>query len=101
MSQESTDSLKSPCLPIALLALALIMFFGWQIRNVMGQKESLNAVAKSREAAVKESKTVQDKLQAVATALIKLADTDPDAKAIVQFYGIQQTAPAGAAAPKK
>lgn len=97
-------------LPFALLAAAIAVVMVAQTVNTFKARNSLRdgktqlaEAYHSREAMVKQSKEIQDKLQALILDLLMLAQTDPDAKQIVSKYNIQQngaaTAPAAAPAP--
>ncbi len=97
-------------LPFALLATAIAIAMiaqtvsTFKARNTLRDgKVQLSEAYNSRLAMVKQSKEIQDKLQALILDLLMLAQTDPDAKQIVSKYNIQQngaaTAPAAAPAP--
>jgi len=97
-------------LPFALLSAAIAVVMVAQTFNTFKAKNSLRdgkvqlaEAYHSREAMVKQSKDIQEKLQALILDLLMLAQTDPDAKQIVAKYNIQQngaaTAPATTPAP--
>jgi len=117
MSSEPDYNFNSPAasgsngasilLPFALLSAAIAVVMVAQTVNVFKARTSLrdgktqlaDAYSK-RQALVKQSADIQQKLQALVLDLLLLAKTDEDAKAIVQKYNIQQNAPAGSdAAP--
>ena len=97
-------------LPFALLTAAIAVVMVAQTVNTFKAKNSLRdgkvqltEAYNSRIAMVKQSKDIQEKLQALILDLLLLAKTDPDAQQIVSKYNIQQngaaTAPAAAPAP--
>jgi len=95
-----------------LVSLSIIFLFVWQLKNISQQREALQGSKQKLEDAaqsnlpkldeqVNKSKQIQTGLEKLVLDLIELAKTDPDAKAIVAKYNIQQQAPpAGAGAPK-
>ncbi|HSI10649.1 MAG TPA: hypothetical protein VK961_01335 [Chthoniobacter sp.] len=97
-------------LPFALLSAAIAVVMVAQTVNTFKAKNSLRdgkvqltEAYNSRIAMVKQSKDIQEKLQALILDLLMLSKTDPDAQQIVSKYNIQQngaaTAPAAAPAP--
>jgi hypothetical protein len=109
--------------PLALLALAFAIFLfaqisslgqngrsmRWQTENLDRQigslvesEKNLGNLVKQREALVEQSQQVQARYTEMLTDLIKLSETDADARAVVEKYKIQrqqgqQTSPAAAA----
>jgi hypothetical protein len=112
--------------PLALLALAFAIFLfaqisslgqngrsmRWQTENLDRQigslvesEKNLGNLVKQREALVEQSQQVQARYTEMLTDLIKLSETDADARAVVEKYKIQrqqgqQTSPAAAATPQ-
>ena len=112
--------------PLALLALAFAIFLfaqisslgqngrsmRWQTENLDRQigslvesEKNLGNLVKQREALVEQSQQVQARYTEMLTDLIKLSETDADARAVVEKYKIQrqqgqQTAPADTATPQ-
>lgn len=113
-------------LPLALLAISFAIFLFAQIsslgqngRSMTWQSENLDRqvgslveseknlanLVKQRESLVEQSQQVQARYTEMLTDLIKLAETDSDARTIVDKYKIQrqqnqQAAPSGAATPQ-
>jgi flagellar basal body-associated protein FliL len=113
-------------LPIALLAVAFAIFLfaqisslgqngrsmRWQSENLDRQigslvesEKNLGNLIKQREALVQQSQQVQSRYTEMLTDLINLADTDADARAVVEKYKIQrqqnnEAAPAASANPQ-
>jgi len=92
-------------IPFALITAAIAVLMVAQTVNVFkghsGLRDTQVQYAKAytqREALVKQSQDLQQKLQNLVLDLLILAKTDDDAKAIVQKYNIQQNAPEGAPA---
>jgi hypothetical protein len=85
-------------LPFALLSAAIAVVMVAQTVNVFKAHSSLrDGLAKlgdayrQREALVKQSQDLQQKLQNLVLDLLILSKTDDDAKTIVSKYNIQQT----------
>jgi hypothetical protein len=113
-------------LPLSLLAFAFAIFLfaqisslgqngrsmRWQTENLDRQigslvesEKNLGNLVKQRETLVEQSQQVQARYTEMLTDLINLADTDADARAVVEKYKIQrqqnqQAAPAAEATPK-
>jgi hypothetical protein len=111
-ASSSTENI-SLMLPFALLAAAIAVIMVAQTVNVFKQRSSLRdgsveltKAYHDREPLVKQSKDLQEKLQALVLDLLLLSKTDDEAKQIVTKYNIQQQgteaapAPAPADAPK-
>ena len=91
-------------LPFALLCATLAVVLITQTVNTFKTRTSLREgkaqlaeAYHNREGAVKQSTELQKKLQDLVLDLLLLAKTDPDAKAIVTKYNIQQQTPAAGA----
>jgi len=128
-TENSTSQSSNPeniHFPLALLALAFAIFLfaqisslgqngrsmRWQTENLDRQigslvesEKNLGNLVKQREALVEQSQQVQARYTEMLTDLIKLSETDADARAVVEKYKIQrqqgqQTSPAAAATPQ-
>ena len=125
-SATQSSGLENIHLPLALLALAFAIFLfaqisslgqngrsmRWQTENLDRQigslvesEKNLGNLVKQREALVEQSQQVQARYTEMLTDLIKLAETDSDARAVVEKYKIQrqqnqQAAPSAAATPQ-
>jgi hypothetical protein len=123
-SQLKSSGPENIHLPLALLALAFAIFLfaqisslgqngrsmRWQAENLDRQigslvesEKNLGNLVKQRESLVEQSQQVQARYTEMLTDLIKLAETDADARAVVDKYKIQrqqnqQAAPAAGAA---
>ena len=105
---ESNSSI-SALLPLALLSAAFAVVMIAQTTTAFKAKTALRDgkaqlidLYRQREPQVKQSAAVQKQLQDLILDLLLLAKTDPEAKAIVDKFGIQQQVPAAggdAAAP--
>lgn len=102
MNFDDTTQRPAPSylLPFALLAISFTVLLVYQIINLNKQnsrmqetRKQLTEIIGQREELVKQSTELQTKLQAMALDLLELAKTNEKAKAIVQKYNIQQTAP--------
>lgn len=106
MNHEHSGSARSSVIPIVLLGVSLAAILVWQIVVTLHQrtgmyeaKRQLGAAIQTREDLVKQSNQLQAKLQTLVIDLLALAQRDEKAKAIVQKYNIQQTAPTAPALP--
>jgi len=125
LATQSSDS-ENIHLPLALLAFAFALFvfaqisslgqngrsMRWQTENLDRQigslvesEKNLGNLVKQRETLVEQSQQVQARYTEMLTDLINLADTDADARAVVEKYKIQrqqnqQAAPATEATPR-
>jgi heme exporter protein D len=88
MNANNPPSHFSPFLPVTMGLVALLLLLVWQFLQVREQKASLAQVERSREATVRDAQSVQGELERLARGLVELAKTDPQAKALVQKYGI-------------
>jgi uncharacterized iron-regulated membrane protein len=108
---ENSGSLASAQLPLALLALAFCVFLFSQISN-LGQnsramqwqsdnldreivslsdsEKRFDELIKQRETLVQQSQQVQSRYTEMLTDLIELAETDADARAVVEKFKIQR-----------
>ena len=110
-SATQSSGLENIHLPLALLALAFAIFLfaqisslgqngrsmRWQTENLDRQigslvesEKNLGNLVKQREALVEQSQQVQARYTEMLTDLIKLAETDSDARAVVEKYKIQR-----------
>jgi DNA primase len=118
MSTETTDSAPSPHLPLALIAITILIiliaqvgaskqsatFIKWQRENLEKQITQADAVdkqaadaIKNRETVVKQAGEIQNQLQTLLNDLLELSKDDKDAKDIIGKWNVQRNAPAGAA----
>ena len=89
--------------PIVLLAVSLLILLVWQVVNARSQTGSLKfakaqliETLKQREPKAQQAMELQNKLRALTLDLLKLAETDPKAQALVKKYNI----PPAPAAPE-
>ena len=106
-SDSSTGS--SAQIGLALLSAAFCIFIfsqisnlgqnassmRWQSENLNRQIQSLNGaeknaqeLVKQREATVQQTQQMQERYTSLLTDILQLADTDPDAKSVVEKYKI-------------
>lgn len=100
-SEYDTPGQDKAFLPLTLLSISMILFFSWQLYNISLQSNNLrnnkqkledfvsNSVPKLDEQGAR-AKQVQAGLEKLVLDLLEVAKTDPEAKAIVQKYQIQQ-----------
>jgi hypothetical protein len=95
MRSESSSSAFPPFFPIVLLAVSLLILLVWQVVNVSSQAKDLKAARtqlmetlKQREPQAQQAMQMQSQLRALTLDLLKLAETDPKAQALVKKYNI-------------
>lgn len=102
-------------IPIAILSLAMAIYFGvqlrntskqseimrWQLSNLDKQAENLKAAQKQyadalikSEPTIKQADQIKDQYVSLFTDLLELSKDDKDAKEVVDKWGIKQDAPA-------
>jgi chromosome segregation ATPase len=75
-----------------------------QIQSLTGAEKNAQDLIKQREATVQQTQQVQERYTSLLTDVIELAETDPDAKSVVEKYKISRQKPASnpsAVAPVK
>ena len=71
-------------LPVALLAVAILLWVGFQTSQLIRERQGLRTLKDGQEAQVQTSQKVRASLDAVATGTLKLADQgNPNARLIV------------------
>ncbi|MGB8354631.1 MAG: hypothetical protein WCD79_12130 [Chthoniobacteraceae bacterium] len=104
MNSESNSSSGKSFLPIVLISVSVIIFFGWQWTLISTQRDNLNTTKTKLDEfvtnnipklddQVAKARQVQSGLEKLVLDLLEVAKTDADAKAIVAKYNIQQQAP--------
>lgn len=95
---QHSDSIIRPdaFLPLTLLSISLILIFIWQLSTISSQRSGFQNTIQRQDELVSQSHKVQAGLEKLVNDLLDLAQTDAEAKAIVQKYGIAR----GANAPK-
>jgi hypothetical protein len=97
MTQKTQPSALNQ-LSITVLAAALIIFFGWQYSQISQLKSNLVEANEQRAVQFEQSNLVQTKtseqLESFLSDLLALAETDPQAAALVERYNIRRNAPA-------
>ncbi len=77
--------------PVSLVALSVLVFLVWQYSLTWQRQAILKNQRQERQRLVDQSKGAQTGLQQLATDLLELAQTDPEARALVEKYGITKT----------
>ncbi len=86
-------------IPLVLLSISFIILLGWQVSVSSTQKNLMENAITRQEPAVNQSQQVQASVTKLVTDLLQAAQTDAGAKAIVDKYKIQQSAPAASPTP--
>lgn len=81
--------------PVFLLALSMAGFLGWQVSVAVRQYMGSLRLADQQAVVASQAANAEAKLQAVVLDLLKLAETDSDAREIADKYNIKFTPPAG------
>lgn len=102
---NQTDSTSAPAsysafVPVLLISLAFIFLLSVQFTNASRQRsvlrnaeQSLANLEKSRASMVEQSGAVQRDLERLCSGLLDLAQTDTEAQALVQRFGIGRSGP--------
>lgn len=61
-----------------------------QIQSLTGAEKNAQELIKQREATVQQTQQVQERYTSLLTDVIELAETDPDAKSVVEKYKISR-----------
>ena len=93
--ENSTSPQTSPFIPLTLIGAAVIILMVWQLLLAWNTRSNLRTQFEQRKILVQQSEVVQGNVQSLISDLLNLAETDPQAKAIVTKYKIQRSAPAG------
>lgn len=81
MSQEPIGRVF---LPVALLAVALLLWVGFQTTQLMRERDSLHILRQGQEAQVQSSQKLRASLDAIASGTVKLAEQgNPNARLVV------------------
>jgi hypothetical protein len=86
---ETNVALRTPFWPLVLLALSMATFLGWQVMLSQRQHTALLQLAGQQTLLVGQAKQTESRLQAMMMDLLTLSKTDPNAKAIVNKFGIK------------
>lgn len=92
---DSKPSSDTTFITLTMLAISLLLLLSWQLVLGIQTKQNLNAqkLQPQRIIALEESKKVQVNLEKIVVDLMKLSETDSDAKAIVDKNQIRRTSP--------
>jgi uncharacterized protein YlxW (UPF0749 family) len=74
--------------PVCVLAATLLIVFVWQTSNAWKQQGFLKQQKQQRQELVVQSQAAQTALQRLMEDLLDLAQTDPEAKALVDKYKV-------------
>jgi hypothetical protein len=103
MRSESSSFAFPPFFPIVLLAVSVLILMVCQVVSARGQANALQAAKvqlaetlKKRAPQAQQALQMQNQLRALTIDLLKLAETDPKADALVKKYNI----PPAPAAPE-
>ena len=95
MRSESSSSAFPAFFPIVLLAVSLLVLLVCQVVNVSTQAKDLKAAKaqlvetlKQRDPQAKQALQMQNEFRTLTLDLLKLAETDPKADALVKKYNI-------------
>jgi hypothetical protein len=90
---EPEPSRPSAFVPLLLLALALITIEGGAVIHARARIQALRTQVEQLELACRQHPQGDAKLESLLTSLVRLAEVDSDAKAIVAKYGLAAPAP--------
>jgi len=84
MSVGTTGQTGRVFLPVALLAVAILLWVGFQTTQLIAERESLHTLRQGQESQVQSSQKLRASLDAVASATAKLAEQgNPNARLVV------------------
>jgi len=79
-----TDAAARVFLPVALLAVAIFLWVGFQTTQLIRERQALQTLRQGQEAQVQSSQKLRASLEAIATGTAKLAQQgNPNARLIV------------------
>jgi hypothetical protein len=88
-TREKDTVLFTPFWPLCLMAVSLALFLGWQVTTAARQYIALLRLADQQTLLTGQAAQAEGKLQAMMMELLKLSQTDADAKAIVNKYNVK------------
>ncbi len=84
VSPSPSPSTLSAFLPVLILGLVLLAWFGFQASQLRGERDAMREVTTNQEKTVQDSKKLRDSLDAIARGTAQLADAgNPNARLIV------------------
>lgn len=89
--------------PVVLLALALVIFLGWQVWAGIRQYKSASQIWNQQEAMAQQAAETKRNFQAMMIEFIELAENNDEARRIIRKYNVTfnpNKAPAPAPVPK-
>lgn len=90
------SSPRGAFLPLALLSASLLIILSWQIFLSLQTRTNARAQFEQRKQLVEQSTKLQGGLETLVNDLLTLAETDKDAKAVVDKYQIRRNTPPAA-----
>lgn len=99
MNTPSAPGVFSAFLPLCLVSLSVAIFMGWQVSLGIEQRQELIRMGERQKSLASQAAQTESQLQALMMDLLRLAETDKDARAIISKYNIRFNPPADAAAP--
>ncbi len=91
--QVQVEKPVNPFLPIALVAVSVIVILGQNFLQMREQQTALQQIRDQQVPIVEQSRQVQMRFQKMMMDLLQLSQTDKDAQTIVAKYGIAVQAP--------
>lgn len=87
------DTLRYAFGPSVLLALSLAMVLGWNVFQAWRQQQVIKRMLAQNVVVLQQAAATELRLQALLMELVTLAQTDPQAKSIVEKYQIRYNQP--------
>lgn len=88
-ANEENTNLFTPFWPLCMMAVSLAVFMGWQVTMATRQYIALLRLADQQTFMAGQAVQAESKLQAMMIDLLELSKRDPDARAIVNKYGVK------------
>jgi uncharacterized membrane protein len=87
-SRNTAEIINSIALLIGLCSI--LVFILWQLGGAMKSQKVLNNISQSQSSLVLQSEEIQSNAQKMLNDLIELSETNENAKAVIQKYGISK-----------
>ncbi len=84
---------SSSFLPVLLLNVALLILLTWQVVLSVQTRSNTKSMVEQRQQLVTQSTALQGNLERLVNDLLELAETDSDARAVVEKYQIRRNNP--------
>jgi hypothetical protein len=88
MNEQTSHSGFSPFLPVAIVAVSILLFLGWHLSGVVNQRTEGQRLEKQLNQQLLQAESAEQRLQFIVNDLVALAQTNARASALVTQLGI-------------